>query len=165
MPLSGQCTGRWLVASWWQQRCARSAHNSRSEPPARDSTAISINPLRFPSGSKAVSQRCSATSKSTLLWRVAVKRGALGSAICHAAEDFSWNSLKDAIKAVLIGMASALIGPLEVKRNRRICRQPLSLYQQSTVCCLALTIMYGSRSTLAYYSPSAHVCHTGHNTR
>lgn len=160
LPLSGQCTGRRLVASWWQQRSARSAHNSRSKPPARDSTAISINPLRFPSGSKAVSQRCSTTSKSTLLWRVAVKRGALGSAICHAAEDFSWNSLKDAIKAGLIGMASALIGSLEVKRNR-VASAALII---SAVNCLALTVMYGWRSTLVYYSPSACVCHTGHNT-
>lgn len=148
---------RGLVASGWQQRCTRSAHNSRSEPPARDSTAISINPLRFPSGSKAVSQRCSTTSKSTLLWRVAVKRGALGSAICHAAEDFSWNSPKDAIKAGLIGMASALIGPLEVKRNREA-HLPAAPLLILAVNCLALTMMYGWRSTLSYYSPSACVC-------
>lgn len=151
------------MASWWQQRCARLAHNSRSEPPARDLTAISINPLRFPSGSKAVSQRCSTTSKSTRLWRVAVKRGALGSAICHAAEDFSWNSLKDAIKSGLIGMASALIGPLEVKRNRGASAGSRSHYISSQLFGANYDVWLAAHSYVLY--PRACVCHSGHNTR
>lgn len=77
-----------------------------SKPPARDLTAISINPLQFPTDSEAVSQQSSATSKRTLLWRIAGKCGILSSAIYQAAEEtseftkrhnyvwFNWNDLK-----------------------------------------------------------------------